>query len=145
VGTTGEDEMTGTGSAGNLIKLGDTGRTVADPEADVRSRKVVDSNGEDIGSVDDLLIDEEAKVRFLRVGAGGFLGIGEQHFLVPVDAVEKIEPDRVHIDRDRARLNKVPIYDPLTDDLAYYENVYGWWGVAPYWGPGYVYPPYPRY
>jgi sporulation protein YlmC with PRC-barrel domain len=139
--------MTGTGSAGNLIKLGDTGRTVADPDADVRGRKVVDSNNEEIGSVDDLLIDdEEAKVRFLRVGAGGFLGIGEQHLLVPVDAVAKIEPDRVHIDRDRARLNDVPIYDPaITDDSAYYENVYGWWGYAPYWGPGYVYPPYPRY
>lgn len=140
--------MPGTGSAANLVKLGDTGQAVADPADDVRGRDVVDSNGEKVGSVDDLLIDDqEAKVRFLRVGAGGFLGIGEQHFLVPVDAVAAIEPDRVHISRDRAQLNDVPIYDPeVTDeDPTYYADLYGWWGYPPYWGPGYTYPPYPHY
>lgn len=105
--------MSSTENAGNLIKLSDTTQTIADPDADVRGRKVVDSNGDDIGEVDDLLVDDqENKVRFLRVGAGGFLGIGEQHFLVPVDAVERIDSDRVHITRDRASLSDVPTYDP---------------------------------
>lgn len=113
----------------------------------MRGRKVVDSNGDDIGEVDDLLVDDqENKVRFLRVGAGGFLGIGEQHFLVPVDAVERIDSDRVHITRDRASLSDVPTYDPaLADDPAYYTDLYGWWGYSPYWGPGYAYPTYPHY
>ncbi len=29
----------------------------------------------------------ERKVRFLDAGAGGFLGIGEKHFMIPVEAV----------------------------------------------------------
>lgn len=140
--------MAGTDSSAHLIRLRDTTRTIADPAADVRGRAVVDSNGGDVGTVDDLLIDDqEAEVRFLRVGAGGFLGIGKQHFLVPVDAVAAVEPDRVHISRDRARLSDVPTYDPdlAYDDPAYYAGLYGWWGFAPYWGPGYAYPPFPHY
>jgi sporulation protein YlmC with PRC-barrel domain len=80
--------MSVTEQGATLVNLGDTGLTVADPNADVRGRAVVDHNGEEIGKVDDLLIDDrERRVRFLRVGHGGFLGIGASHFLVPVDAV----------------------------------------------------------
>ncbi|TFV57715.1 PRC-barrel domain containing protein [Geodermatophilus sp. DF01-2] len=131
--------------AGRLVRLSETGRTVAEPAADVRGRTAVDSEGQEIGTVDDLLVDDrEERVRFLRVGAGGFLGIGKEHYLVPVEAVEAVEPDRVRIGRDRAALSDVPGYDPeLAEDPAYYAGVYGWWGFGPYWAPGYVYPPYP--
>lgn len=133
------------GTRGTLVKMTDTALTVADPAADVRGRNVVDRHGDEIGSVDDLLIDDqEQKVRFLQVGAGGFLGIGEQHFLIPVDAVTKINADHVHINRERTGLRSAPPYDPeLTYDYDYYGDVYGWWGYGPYWGPGYAYPRYP--
>lgn len=69
------------GNGSTLHMLGDTDLTVADPRADVRGRNVVDAEGEDIGKVDDLLVDDsEAKVRMLRVEHGGFLGIGAAHF-----------------------------------------------------------------
>jgi sporulation protein YlmC with PRC-barrel domain len=138
--------MSETDIAGRLIRLSDTALTVADPSADVRSRQAVDRNGEEIGTVEDLLIDdEENKVRFLRIGAGGFLGMGKEHFLLPVDAVESVHPDRITVSRERARLTDVPTYDPeLTYDPGYYADLYGWWGYGPYWTPGYVYPPYPR-
>ena len=36
----------------------------------------------------DLYVDtEDEDVRFLDVGAGGFLGLGEKHFMVPMEAV----------------------------------------------------------
>lgn len=128
-----------------LLPLSETNQTVADPAADVRGRAVVDSNGEEIGTVDDLLIDDqENKVRFLRIGEGGFLGIGKQHFLIPVDAVAVIEDDRVQINRERGHLRDVPAYDPdLSEQPDYFAGVYGWWGYGPFWGPGYTYPPYP--
>ncbi len=139
--------MSATEHMGTLVKLTDTTLTVADPAADVRGRKVLDRHGEEIGEVDDLLLDEEKQnVRFLRLAAGGFLGIGEQHFLVPVDAVTKVDADHVHIDRERSRLRDVPTYNPdLVPDPVYYADVYGWWGYRPYWSPGYAYPPYPMY
>lgn len=130
---------------GTLIKLSDSTLTVADPAEDVRGSKVLDRNGDDIGTVDDLLLDDqEHRVRFLEVAHGGFLGIGEEHFLVPVDAVKRIDADHVHIDRQRADLSEVPGYNPaLAEAPDYYGNVYGWWGYSPYWVPGYAYPPYP--
>jgi hypothetical protein len=33
-------------------------------------------------------------VRFLHVGAEGFLGIGEKHFLIPVEAMSGISHER---------------------------------------------------
>ncbi|MGY1839109.1 MULTISPECIES: PRC-barrel domain-containing protein [unclassified Modestobacter] len=138
--------MTATDTPANLVPLGDTDRTVADPAADVRGRPAFDHSGEEIGTVEDILVDdEEYRARFLQIGSGGFLGIGKDQFLVPVDAVESVRPDRVQVDRDRARMTDAPGYDPeVTYGPSYYEDVYGWWGYGPYWGPGYVYPGYPQ-
>ena len=133
--------------SGTLVKVGDAGLTVKDPAADVRGRKVLDQANEEIGEVDALLMDEqESKVRFLQVAAGGFLGIGERHFLIPVDAITRIDADHVHIDQTRERVIGAPGYDPtLVPDRSYYDSLYGYYGYAPYWGPGYVYPAYPYY
>lgn len=128
-----------------LQSLRETEFTVADHQSDVRGRNVVDPAGEEIGKVDDLLIDDtEKKVRMLRVEHGGFLGIGADHFLVPIDAVTAVTDDAVHIDRERSRLTDVPGYDPdVAFEPAYYDDVYGWWGYPTYWSAGYVYPGFP--
>src|ERR671917_1157274 len=63
---------------------------------------VYDRDGEKIGTVKDLYIDtEDEDVRFLEVGAGGFLGIGEKHFLVPVEAVTEVAEEWVAIEPGR--------------------------------------------
>jgi len=130
-----------------LVKLGDTDLTVRDAAADVRGRTVVDRTGEEIGEVDGLLLDrQETKVRFLEVAAGGFLGLGERHFLIPVDAVTRIDDDHVHVDQERQRVVGAPAYDPaLTREQTYYEDLYGHYGYAPYWGAGYAYPAHPYF
>ncbi len=131
----------------NLVKLGDTDLTVGDPAEDVRGRKVIDKAGEDIGKVDGLMLDEEeAKVRFMHVAAGGFLGIGEKTFLIPIDAITRIDEEHVHVDQTTDRVIKGPEYDPaLVRDEGYWEQSYGYYGFAPFWAPGYAYPAYPYY
>jgi sporulation protein YlmC with PRC-barrel domain len=58
-----------------LVRLSDTELTMADGADDIRGRDVVDISGEELGEVDDLLIDDgERKVRFLEVASGGFPG-----------------------------------------------------------------------
>lgn len=131
-----------------LARLKDTGHTVANPDEDVRGRTVKDSTGEDIGKIDDLLIDsEEHKVRFLVIDAGGFLGIGETESFIPVDAVTRITPDEVHVDQSREHIAGAPRYNPdlAVEDHDYYDSLYGYYGYAPFWGPGYVYPGFPYY
>ncbi len=54
---------------------------------DLIHRELVDPNDETIGFVRDLLIDgSDWKVRFLHATQGGFLGLEERHFLVPIEA-----------------------------------------------------------
>jgi len=81
-----------------LRRLSDTELKVADPAEDIRDRKVVGRDGEDIGEVAGLLIDEhDRRVRFLEVASGGFLGLGQTKFLLPVDAITRISDDTVYV------------------------------------------------
>jgi sporulation protein YlmC with PRC-barrel domain len=131
---------------GTLVRLDDVDLTLADPGDDLRGRTVIDRNGDEVGTVDSLLIDEdERRVRFLEVGSGGFLGLGEKKRLVPVDAITRVDDDRVHIATDRDRVAGAPMYDPeVVPQRHYLEDVYGYYDTPPYWGPGYFYPGWPR-
>lgn len=88
-----------------LVRLGESGFVPQNLEDDVRGKDVYDAEGQRIGSVGDLYIErKEREVRFLEVEAGGFLGIGEKRFLVPlvpVEAVVEVTEDRVTIEPDR--------------------------------------------
>lgn len=132
-----------------LVPLSDTDLVVAGDDADVRGRTVVDRNGDEIGEVDGLLVDtDEKRVRFLQIGSGGFLGIGERKQLVPVDAVTRVGDEEVTIDKDREHVAGAPVYDPQLEqarDRGYYEGLYGYYGYPPFWGPGYRYPRFPHY
>jgi sporulation protein YlmC with PRC-barrel domain len=128
-----------------LHRLTDSDLQLADPKADIRGRKVKDVAGEEIGKVDDLLIDEdEQKVRFIEVASGGLLGLGETKSLIPVEAVARITDDEVHINQSRAKVASAPRYDPDLRERRHLSEVYGYYGYGtPYWGMGYVYPRYP--
>ena len=109
-----------------LYILGDRGQTVDQSTNDMRGRQVKDTNGDSIGKVADLLVDDqEKKVRFLLVEHGGFLGFGETKSWIPVDAVRKITEDDVLIDQSGERVAVAPGYDPdLVDDRPQQASLY---------------------
>jgi sporulation protein YlmC with PRC-barrel domain len=125
-----------------LSKLSDSGKTVADARTDVRGLTVTDRDGNDIGKVEDLFIDErEQKVRFLLVEHGGFLGLGETKSLIPVDAITRITEKRLYINHARYHVAKAPRYDPaLVNDHAHSESIYTHYGYNPYWATAFVDP-----
>jgi sporulation protein YlmC with PRC-barrel domain len=59
---------------------------------DVIGASVRNAQNETIGSVSDLVIDHEGKVKAAVVSVGGFLGIGDKHVAVPWSDV-KLEAD----------------------------------------------------
>ena len=128
-----------------LVRLSDLDEEIAARDADVRGRDVKDKNGEDLGKVEDLLVDEqESKVRFLVIASGGFLGIGKDKAFLPVDAITQILDDEVRVDQTREHVSGAPPYDPeLVYEQPYFDEVYGYYGYVPYWGSGYTYPIYP--
>jgi hypothetical protein len=125
-----------------LVKLRDIDKTVADPESDIRGRKVFDKNREPLGRIDALLVDDqEQKIRFFEVASGGFLGLGEAKSFIPVEAITKITEDEVHIDHTAETVAGAPGYDPaLENQTHFYANTYGYY--APLWGIPHVYPNY---
>lgn len=130
-----------------LLSLKDAGLTTENSAEDIRGRDVMDAAGEKIGHVNDLLIDEnERKVRLMEIGHGGILGIGESKVLVPIDAISRIDEDVVHIGQTREHVAGAPRYDPeIVEEWDYYDSLYGYYGVGPYWAGGYAYPAYPFY
>ncbi|HEY4099671.1 MAG TPA: PRC-barrel domain-containing protein [Gemmatimonadales bacterium] len=132
-------------TAPSLIKLSDSDQVLADPAEDIRGKKVHDRDGDDLGTVGDLLIDaDEGKVRFLLVEHGGILGIGSKSTFIPVDAVDDIDDNTVHVTEPRERIAAAPAYDPeLMDAADYYDSVYAYYGVPSFWSAGYIYPGYP--
>ena len=108
--------MEGAEQQPNLIKLSDSENLrLREPLQDLRGLDVYDSNGEQIGTVEDLYVDQEAQFpRFLDVGAGGFLGIGKKHFLVPFEEVSRSvsEEERVVVRQNRDKVLDSPEFDP---------------------------------
>jgi sporulation protein YlmC with PRC-barrel domain len=134
-------------TTGTLVKLSEVDETVANPDEDIRNRDVKDSNGDDIGKVKDLLVDRsENRVRFLDVASGGFLGIGADTSLIPVDAITAITDGEVHIGQSRDVVAGAPAYDPeLVSRREDFSGLLGYYGYGAWWGAGYRYPDYPYY
>ena len=127
-----------------LTKLRDTDLSLADDRQDIRGRTVVDQDGKHVGHVRALFVDEaDRKVRILDIGSGGILGIGDQHFLLPVDAVTAVTDKEVRVNETSDRIKKSPAYDPalvVTYTHDYWGPYYRYYGTEPYWGGAYHYP-----
>jgi sporulation protein YlmC with PRC-barrel domain len=115
----------------NLVKLSEEELHLDEPWQDIRGLDVYDVDGEQIGSVEELYVERDSRLpRFLVVGAGGFLGLGKKHFLVPVEEVSRDmgEGERVTLNRDREKVVGSPNFEadeaPRSDVqravLAYY-------------------------
>ena len=63
------------------------------PEDQFRASKligtrVVGANNENIGNINDVLMDQSGRVHAVVIGVGGFLGIGEKDVAVPMTALQ---------------------------------------------------------
>jgi sporulation protein YlmC with PRC-barrel domain len=112
-----------------LIKLRDS-----DLPRDVSAKALLDGDvydrdGEKIGTVKDLYLDtEEEDVRFLDVGAGGFFGLGEKHFMVPMEVVTGTSGGGVTIEQSREKVEGSPELDTKgVPEDAYQHEVYDYY------------------
>ena len=132
-----------TNPVATLHKLSQSGETIDGSANDIRGREVADLDGKLIGKISGLYIDDqEQKVRFLLVDNGGFLGLGGTKSLIPVDDIDRVTEHIVYITHSREHVAAAPAYDPklVADDRTFHGKVYDYYGYAPYWGMGYVYP-----
>jgi sporulation protein YlmC with PRC-barrel domain len=80
--------------------------------SEITGSSVTNLQNEDIGKIEELLIDQNmGDVRFAVVGVGGFLGIGATRVAVPWAAIQITrdrEGVRYLLDATRERLEKAP-------------------------------------
>ena len=100
---------------------------------------VVNEYGEDLGKIEDLMIDiERSRVAYAVLSFGGILGIGEKLFAIPLEAL-RLDPEneRFVLDIDRDRLDRAPGFDkddwPDPGDLGHRREVFVFYGYDPYW------------
>ena len=108
-----------------LIRLSDTDFDLSDQD-DARGRTVIDQHGNDIGDVNDLIVDpQQRKVRFLLVTSGGFLGIGSRMMLIPTESISRVTNKVVAIDQASPRGFKSSLYNPTLIDRSRERDDYG--------------------
>jgi sporulation protein YlmC with PRC-barrel domain len=101
--------------------------------------KVVNAAGEDLGEIEELMIDlESGRVAYAVLSFGGFLGIGDKLFAVPFEALElDAEHERFVLDVPREKLEKAPGFDksswPDFADPRFGQQVYGYYDITAYW------------
>jgi len=76
-------------------------RPIAGPQpgqmlsSDLSGTTVYGMNNENIGEINDMLMDRDGRVTAVIIGVGGFLGIGEKDVAVPFETLEIVGNDRV--------------------------------------------------
>ena len=99
-------------------------------EDDIRGRAVIGLDGDVVGSVHDVVLDDGDEQRFLVVGSRGFLGIGRHAFLVPIEAITSITEEYVFVGETSLRMLSGVPYDPSLDiDDDYFASIYRYYRV----------------
>jgi len=99
---------------------------------------VVNIEGDSLGSIKDFVIDTRTgHVAYAVLSFGGFLGMGDKLFAVPLDAMRlDTENERFMLDVDKDRLDDMPGFDednwPSSADDAFTQQVYDYYDLPLY-------------
>ncbi|TVP72397.1 MAG: PRC-barrel domain containing protein [Rhodobacteraceae bacterium] len=78
-------------------------------------KSVYDTQDNDVGSIDDMLLDEDGAVSHIIIDFGGFLGIGSSQALIGFDELTILTTEgysdvRVYVDATKAQIQDLPRY-----------------------------------
>ena len=105
--------------------------------------RVVDTAGEPLGNIKELMIDpDDGQVAYVVLSFGGFLGVGDKLFAIPLEALMfGADEQTVVLDVDKDVLKDAPGFDKdHWPDTTQYEagwllDIYEYYGYSPYWMP----------
>jgi sporulation protein YlmC with PRC-barrel domain len=105
--------------------------------------KVVNTEGQQLGNIKELMVDlDDGQIAYAVLSFGGFLGVGDKLFAIPLEALTINPQDHtVILDVDKEVLKDAPGFDKdHWPDNAQYEagwllDIYEYYGYSPYWMP----------
>jgi len=105
----------------------------------LKGEKVVNPAGEDLGNIEDYMIDlDNGRIAYCVLSFGGFLGMGDKLFAVPWSALTlDTVNERFILNIDRERLKDAPGFDkddwPDMTNADWGTRVYSFYRVKPHW------------
>jgi len=105
----------------------------------VTSDSIVNSRGEDLGTIEDIMLDiDDGRIAYAVVSFGGFLGIGDKLFAVPWNSLH-VDADnhRFILDIPKEKLENAPGFDksnwPDFADRSLGREIHKFYGTPTYW------------
>lgn len=93
-------------NGGSLVRLDDFDGDIEEEWQQAKGLKVFDSNGEEVGTVEDLYIWRQAEaVHLIKAEVDG------RHVLIPADAVTEVSEDGVEVEQARGVILESPEHD----------------------------------
>jgi sporulation protein YlmC with PRC-barrel domain len=97
----------------------------------VTGDKVVNSAGEHLGEIKEVMLDlENGKIDYFVVEFGGFLGLGVKYFAIPLRLLKIDTPNKRFIfNQSRQVLENAPGFDMdhWPDTNLHFDDVYSYW------------------
>ena len=100
----------GNGGAENLVKVDDFEGELEEHWQDARGRKVIDKNGDEVGTVEELYVWEAPSTVHLIAVSGD-----ERSFLLPIHVVTNVNEEAVALEVGRGKLMDSPEFE--SDDV----------------------------
>jgi sporulation protein YlmC with PRC-barrel domain len=101
--------------------------------------KVKNSAGDDLGKLDEIMIDiQSGRIAYAVLSFGGILRMGNKLFAVPWNALQVDEDEKCLIlDVDKKTLENAPGFDksnwPDMSDSTWGSELYRYYNTEPYW------------
>lgn len=100
---------------------------------------VKNAAGQELGAIEDLVIDpEHGRIAYAVLSFGGFLGMGDKFFAIPWEAMKPMPAQETfRLDVTKEKLEKAPGFSkddwPNMADREWGLVVYKYYGLDPYW------------
>ena len=110
--------------------------------SDLKGNKIVNQSAEDLGTLEDYMVDlETGRIAYAVLSFGGWFGMGSKLFAIPWYAfkMQLFENElRIVLNVDKEVLTKAQGFDKSQLPLSYDQlsMVYKFFGYKPYWQTG---------
>jgi hypothetical protein len=140
-------KMEQTGLSGEMVsertgRMGSAARENPDflSAGTIKGDKVVNAAGNDLGKINELMLDlENGRIGYAVLSFGGFLGLGDKLFAIPWRALSlRLHEHAFTMDIPKDVLERAEGFDKDNWPLTYEElaRTYAYYGYQPYWQTG---------
>lgn len=139
----GAGSTSGTGEGADIVGQGNEDNSGPGPRlmtaSTLEGDKVVNRQGEDLGEIDEIMIDvPRGRIAYAVMSSGGFLGMGDKLFAIPWSALTLDTDNKCFVlDCDKQRLESAPGFDkdhwPSMADQEFGRQVHTYYKARPYW------------